>query len=131
MSTKIKIDPKRVGDVEYLCEPVTFPVVVEGEERVQYMTSSRFCCVKHSLENGVYRVVNPTDQPFPRLIMITTGDGEQVKSEGEDGEVKLGKSVPALLTGTPYRYHYKDGNLMNNLLTNFETRDRPGKKKWY
>jgi hypothetical protein len=130
MGTRISIDPKRAADTDYLCEPVQFPVVVEGEG-IQTMTASRFCCVKHKLENGVFRILNPNEHENPRLMFITNGEGECIGTEKPGGEMKEGKSVPSLLTGTPYKYHYKDGNVMNNLFTNFETNERAPKRKWY
>lgn len=127
LNPKVTIPSNKLADVNYLVQEVAFPVFIVGEDKAQVMRSTRFDCVKHNLEGGVYDILKLRDDR-PYLVMIEDGDGNAMGDEKDDGEQKGGKSLISLIVGRSHRYHYKDDDVLNNLMTNFEKRGKRTKQ---
>lgn len=124
MTSQIQIDPDRATDVDYLMEEVIFPVVVLGHEEPQLMSATRFDCIKHHMELGIYDVI--TVQGHERLYMIEDGEGTK-KFETVKGQEKEGKTVSSIITGKK-GYVHKDEDPFNCLTVNFvSTKDQKRK----
>lgn len=118
-----------------LAETVSFDVRVvrDGILSNETMSASRLHKDKYKLENGLYHVLQLDEDESPRMIMIEDSDGNHVgdrlKCYHDHKEFKNGKSLAAILTGQSHRFHYKDGDVLNNVTTNFEARKRSKRSK--